>query len=282
MVLSTATCITMVSAVARLIYSMLNYYAGSWDFSEDTDKGVDIFIQSCFEAGPEKCAFHDESPEVMHQHLDSIYESLRTEPLAAYLSESSIGTYSLVDNAFLKQYFFIALYSPFQSFPGLARGLAGIMQGNATALYEEYVIYSAARAQSQGRTGGDNCTPRDEEFFNGPEATASYICNDSQGWEKPNTLDWAKEVLEKHLQTSSFGGLDAGFDIGCAYVFSFCSVPKNEANQRTSGWGNFTTGRFNGPVGGNTSFPILFVGNEADPITPYAGYALCHAEGIHC
>ncbi|KAK0445905.1 TAP-like protein-domain-containing protein [Armillaria borealis] len=70
---------------------------------------------------------------------------------------------------------------------------------------------------------------------------------------------------------------DAGFAIACgdaanntdsvADLFEYWDGIK-ERRIQCSGWKFHREGRFTGPVGGNTSYPILLIGNTADPVTP--------------
>ena len=43
---------------------------------------------------------------------------------------------------------------------------------------------------------------------------------------------------------------------------------------RRSGWKTKSVERFGGPFVGNTSFPLLIIGNTADPVTPLTQYAV--------
>ncbi|KAK0445904.1 TAP-like protein-domain-containing protein [Armillaria borealis] len=52
-----------------------------------------------------------------------------------------------------------------------------------------------------------------------------------------------------------------------ADLFEYWDSIKEQRIQ-CSGWKFHREGRFTGPVGGNTSYPILLIGNTADPITP--------------
>jgi len=79
------------------------------------------------------------------------------------------------------------------------------------------------------------------------EADAAIACSDPEYLERG--LEEVKMVYERLKKDSQFGEFWL-------------------ANVRCSGWKIRPVERFSGPLGGNTSHPILLIGNTADPVTP--------------
>ncbi|KAK1219898.1 hypothetical protein PQX77_017351 [Marasmius sp. AFHP31] len=120
----------------------------------------------------------------------------------------------------------------------LATGLADLINGNGTALY---TMFDAGLFQC-------SCDPLENAFEAVEDAELAISCND--GDVVPSDLESAQEHYASVLRISEWGSLWAGNRLDCA---SWPDVPKAQ---------------FRGPIGGNTSFPLLIIGNKADPVTP--------------
>ncbi|KAK0205894.1 hypothetical protein DFS33DRAFT_1272484 [Desarmillaria ectypa] len=76
------------------------------------------------------------------------------------------------------------------------------------------------------------------------------LCND--GLPVPSNVEAAEEYYADLSAQFEWASIWAGVRIGC------------------SGWPDYPKTNFRGPFMGNTNYPILFVGNTADPVTPLA------------
>lgn len=99
----------------------------------DTDKVLQIFFDSCFNAGPSGCSFYASSPEPISENLNRLYDITKTSPFPVLSNTSSYG---VVDYNFLRSTIFISLYSPYSLFPPLADALAELSKGNAKPLWD--------------------------------------------------------------------------------------------------------------------------------------------------
>ncbi|KAL0061641.1 hypothetical protein AAF712_011559 [Marasmius tenuissimus] len=217
-------------------------YTTKWLTSiTDMDRTLQWFFKSCHEAGPDSCAFYEPSVEAISNRLNNLYDTLILSPIL----EPVAGSYRLIDYGFLRSEMVVRMYTPFSSWPTLASALAALEQGNATALYnssqEALSIAQAAQA------GAENGTV----FEKHPEDRIAYVCND--GDFVPPELEEAQRHYREMTEFSSFGSIWASWRIACSAWSR--SIPK---------------AAFRGPIAGNTSFPILLIGNTADPITPLA------------
>ncbi|KZV74674.1 hypothetical protein PENSPDRAFT_681844 [Peniophora sp. CONT] len=218
------------------------YYAtGNVTFNLlDTDKAVDVFFQACYEAGPELCAFYDTSPEQISANLDALYESLKVAPVPALISESSFG---VVDFGMLKDLIRNIVYTPYQLFPTLAQGLALLRQGNGTVIFE--------LASTTSSFTCDCASSPDPE--NGIDALLTILCNDIPP-QNYTVSEWQSQY-DAATDVSDYADVYFGLAMRCQ------SWPVT-ASDRVP---------FSRSIGGNTSVPILFVGNTIDPATPIAG-----------
>ena len=99
----------------------------------DTEEALDVFFQACYEAGPDHCAFYDQSPSQISANFDALYDQLKSAPMPVFVDDT---TYGILDYTFARQAARSSLYNLFTTtFAGLANGLALAQQGNGSALY---------------------------------------------------------------------------------------------------------------------------------------------------
>ncbi|KAJ6582253.1 TAP-like protein-domain-containing protein [Mycena capillaripes] len=196
-----------------------NYFATEWSNNlMDTDKVWMSFIYGCVAAGPQGCSFFAPTAAEILNSVEKIYASLRARPIP-HLFRSS-------------------LYSPYAKFPTLARALADLSAGNATALFKmsETPPFECA------------CDPAEYIFEPVRDAAAAVACND--GKRISPEYEGVLGHYENLRKISSW-----------ADVWEFIRMP-------CLSWPDFPKTHFQGPFVANTSFPILLVGNTMDPVTP--------------
>ncbi|THV00210.1 hypothetical protein K435DRAFT_657531 [Dendrothele bispora CBS 962.96] len=124
---------------------MDGYFSNNMKFmTEDTDKAMQAFFDTCHSAGPEVCAFYDSSPSQIEANLEAIYDSLRKQPLP-YVSGDSFGivTYDLLRGLIL-----LGLHTQ-DFFPIMAVMLAELSVGNVTTISQMlYLTYHAPLTHS--------------------------------------------------------------------------------------------------------------------------------------
>ncbi|KAG5653159.1 hypothetical protein H0H81_002001 [Sphagnurus paluster] len=219
------------------VLDMEDYYKTLWATNLlDTDKTMNTFYATCHSAGPTQCAFYAPTPAQIAANLSSLYTTIRARPVPVRTALS----YGLVDYTRLRLTLLTALCSPWADWPTLAVALADLARGNGTALY---TMLEPPSVDSE-------CTcpsAPDEEFAVVDEAGIAVSCND--GDVVPEDFGELEEYFKNTLSTSEWAEL---WDVRTLCV-GWPSVPK----------------LFKGPFGANTtSFPLLIVGNTADPLTP--------------
>ncbi|KAF5338231.1 hypothetical protein D9758_012840 [Tetrapyrgos nigripes] len=211
--------------------------------TNDTDKDMQTFFDGCHAAGPENCAFYASSPAEIEAALNDIYDSLQSQPLPVFLGPDA---YSVATYDDLRSIVLVILYSP-TLFPVLAQGLAGLQNGNATTLFElAYVFLHILDICSESLLSSNI-----RKSLGAPEPLVAIECSDSDPFDA--NASQLREYMSKINSTfAGMGGLPL--------------------MNRCAGWKIHPEHRFKGPVGANTSFPLLVIGNTADPITPLAAY----------
>ncbi|KAI0702271.1 Alpha/Beta hydrolase protein [Cytidiella melzeri] len=228
-----------------------SYYDTLWHKNlVDTDTGLSMFFEACVEAGPRQCGLYESSAYQVKSRYDSLMDNLLHRPVAVSSINqwhSSALDYGIIDYSIVKAVIFRFLYSPYMLSPGmpsfasqLSFLLSEIEQGNGLPMWN--VLKSGLPYFTC------SCTPNaPKPTLRHPDALWTYMCGDGEVVE-----DTAEEYAEylAHLN-SSFADMWA--------LRGHCS-----------NWKVRPRYRFTGPYGGNTSFPLLIIGNTADPVTPLA------------
>ncbi|KAN0066491.1 hypothetical protein ACQY0O_000585 [Thecaphora frezii] len=226
------------------VVNMRQYYDGGddsgiglWtDAFYDIDGEFDAFFDECAKAGPEACKLASHSTDgkrLRQKYLDAL-EHLKLHPLPAYDAEvPQLLTYSQV---FTET--FQVLYSP-KKWPGFASALDQVLRGNPTPFVNAY------GARPYAAESADHTTQAQLAIACGD---ALHDSTNSTGW----TIDNYKRFLEP-LEKRSRRWSPAFGELGYA-----CS----------SAWKARSVERHKGSFSSNTSFPILAIGNDFDPVTP--------------
>ncbi|KAK7468353.1 hypothetical protein VKT23_002868 [Stygiomarasmius scandens] len=138
-------------------------------------------------------------------------------------------SFSVITYDLLRGVVFTAITAPYSLFQILASGLAELSSGNGT---ESFGRLSSFADPSELRSA---------------EATSAIACSDADPFSATAT-----ELRETMASINS----------------SFSGIFAMHARTRCSGWRVHPDDRFRGPVGANTSSPLLMIGNTADPRTP--------------
>ncbi|KAJ3539136.1 hypothetical protein NM688_g6410 [Phlebia brevispora] len=223
-----------------------NYYATLWSNNlVDTEETLDWFFEECIEAGPELCALYDSSAAKIKERVMRLLASIQKEPIPVVASTtlSSPTEYGIVDYALALRVLFVFLYFPYHTFAqtapatDLAFALASAEKGDGVPLWNLQAAYIVQFKCS--------CSPAPP--LPQPIATTAIMCSDGDPVEE--SIEEMQTLLDKIARDSMFAPLWP-LHVVCA------------------GWKIRPVERYNGPFVGNTSFPLLIIGNTADPVTP--------------
>ncbi|PBL01762.1 alpha/beta-hydrolase [Armillaria gallica] len=164
------------------------------------------------------------------EEISNNLDSLYESLLTHPVPVVSSSSYGVVDYNILRTAVLYSLYEPYTLFPILAQGLASLAAGDGTVIYEMQA------------TATDPSSFYDNEW----EAEIAVSCSDA-----PNN-DTVADLFAYWDQNK---GISTFSDLFMQRI-------------SCSGWKFHRDDRFTGPVAGNTSYPILFIGNTADPVTP--------------
>lgn len=213
-----------------------NYMEGLWsDNLKDTDGGFDGFFKECVDAGPKACPLASQSSdakELQKKFLDFL-DGLKLHPIPVVQAEvPQLLTFSMVIETF-----FTSLYKP-AGWPKLASMINDAMNGNGTTFVD---------------ANGDS-TYHIPIIPESEEANAAIACGDAlQG---PSAKSWSIERAKDHIRTLEadsplFGQFFADQGIKCI-----------------GSWKLRSNERHRGHFDSNTSYPLLTLGNDFDPVTP--------------
>ncbi|GLB45936.1 putative alpha beta hydrolase fold family protein [Lyophyllum shimeji] len=217
------------------VVDIKNYYKTLWSTNLiDTDKTMNAFFTYCHAVGPSDCPFYAPTPDLIAANLTALYDSVKARPVPVRTRNS----YGLVDYNRLRVTMFSSLYSPWAMWAPVAHGLAALARGDGAPLYS--LLETPSFQCECGEADGEPPIVRD--------AATAIVCND--GDPVPDAFKELEKYFEEMTSKSGWAEIWAGIRTACV------------------GWPDIPKARFRGPFEANTSFPLLVVGNTADPVTP--------------
>ncbi|EKM82169.1 hypothetical protein AGABI1DRAFT_112269 [Agaricus bisporus var. burnettii JB137-S8] len=224
-----------------------DYYATAWNTNLlNTSETLNQFFTSCHQAGPSSCPFWAPTPTLISANLTRIYHDLVANPIPVRGSTA----YGVLDYSFVRQGIFAALYAPYATWPALADALAALggPQRDPTLMWN-FTPREMFKCSCSGSCDDESDKDeREKDFVKAlPDGQAAILCSDGESI--PFNISSSRAYLEDLSKTSEWADIWANIHISC------------------TGWPKAKK-PFRGPIEGNTSFPILFIGNTADPVTP--------------
>lgn len=234
------------------------YVTPSWDMSlQDTDASEAAFWHFCHKSG-DKCALYrdgDSEADVKTRYY-SILAHLRSEPVTGI--NTVTNTPALITADFVRMLIFQATYSPVRAFPAVAI----ILNWYYT---QDYGNFINALPQTSNIASYLPFTGSKLPLLYRPsDANYAIMCSDKR-YPLNGTLPELQERFEKLANTSSWADVWATIMIGCdGWEIKAVEPPMQWCPPRRM-IGDFVSAKEK-PI--KTSFPVLFIGNRADPVTP--------------
>ncbi|KAF8191047.1 hypothetical protein K438DRAFT_1970789 [Mycena galopus ATCC 62051] len=210
------------------------------------------YYSGCVSAGPHRCALYEPTASAIDAKINHLQSTLRIRPIPAVLDLSaSAPSYAVVDSSLFRETLLGPLYTPYGTggFQDLAAALHSLSLGNATALYQ--LAIGGAGAPSPFFQCPANASADVFQFLAEGDGQVAVACNDG----KSVNPDYAD--VENHFREL------------CG-ISPFCDV-YGVVRMYCLGWPEYLKNDFIVSFKTNTSFPILFISNTADPVTPLVG-----------
>ncbi|PVF98199.1 alpha/beta-hydrolase [Serendipita vermifera] len=220
------------------VVDVANYYEGLWSTNlRKADKGLETTFEQCVEAGDE-CPFYESSADKVKERYLKLVSSLDTKPVTVHAND----TIAIITRKYVHEALFGALYKPYKNMKPLFEALKQLENGNGLPLWE---VAMAGEPKLSCKCGSEPIPAVSRE-----ESGAAVECTD--GLPVEDDLPSLHTHFEKLANVSYFGDIWSSIRMRCV------------------GWKIKPKWEWRGPIAGNTSFPILLVGNTEDPVTPDA------------
>lgn len=229
------------------------YHDSQINHLRDTDKVMDAFYTTCHAAGPQKCDFHAASPAKIKQRLDTLLTNLTLSPVIVPRSSSGPDLPELITYSHVKRLISTVLYQPAHMFSSFATVLAALESRDGKPFYNLTLSNSPAPSTLCALETIPPTVPiSGPGQEDTPDAFPAIYCSDAP----PFSLSAVQfSLYSSQLQniSSSCGAVYALTRLACAGRSHI--RPKWSLDQ---------------PVGApnGTGYPILFLANRADNITP--------------
>ncbi|KAJ7799196.1 TAP-like protein-domain-containing protein [Mycena olivaceomarginata] len=199
----------------------------------NSDDALQSFFDGCSAAGPGGCAFSAPTSAEVASKLDELSASVKAQPLPVFTPIS----YGVLGYTLLRNFVYNALADPYDLFPFLGQSLADLANGNASTMYSASVL-----------------PPFECPVYNSttPALPQRFAISCGDGIPISSSLEELQEFYEGVQEVTK------NFAEFALYFRTLCSSWKLELRKD----------RFQAP---NTSFPLLVIGNTADPVTPIVG-----------
>ncbi|GLB03375.1 hypothetical protein AtubIFM57258_007953 [Aspergillus tubingensis] len=223
-----------------------DYYAGNWLTNlQDSDAAFDKFFEYCQTAGPSSCPFAlGGDSEDLKSRYEQLLANLTSSPIAVPPLGNrgpEIITYSDVKSLVVQ-----ALYTPLKSFNLVARLLTELEKGNGSSFAD--IKYEAK--QWPAPPPCDSSKQYKAPGESDQEAGRNILCTDGPGLDGTAKEDFRSYWNRLQGQSKAVGDFWAEVRMSCVRM------------ETRPEW------RYDGPFTGNTSHPLLFIGNTYDPVTP--------------
>ncbi|PGH14063.1 hypothetical protein AJ80_06067 [Polytolypa hystricis UAMH7299] len=230
------------------VVDAFQYVTPIWrDSLHDTDKIVDQFFQHCHGAG-KACAFYRDGDEIsdIQERYNTVLENLQDQPLSLLDPTSHVPVTITISD--IKSFIFMTLYAPVGTFPTLADILSH--------LYENDVYKLTPLLLTPGMQ--IFCNAEIPAAFIPSDAQYSIICGD-----KVDRANYTIPELESYYQ--QFANRSTFADVWMTNVMP-CNGWDIEGGKTPDNWKWPSLTHSKAPI--RTSFPILFLSNTYDPVTP--------------
>lgn len=223
------------------------YYTGATITTiEDADASVRYFLKLCYEAGERKCVFasNSSSVEELEKRFDALLGRLEKEPLQ--LLDAGLQYPEIITKTAVLRQIWNLLFNPSRLFVFMAQGLDALERRNATRWHEIE------------RTLAENVDPSPFNYTAAAYTEAQILVGaiDAAGQYPFRNVDEYTKAVDDMEQISHWAGTGYAKLIATQNSGMTIIPPKSQV--------------FPGFNKTKTKNPILFLNNNADPITPLA------------
>ncbi|KAJ4988082.1 hypothetical protein SVAN01_06494 [Stagonosporopsis vannaccii] len=219
----------------------------------DNEKALESFYSYCLLSGPKVCPLANGTTSTadIKERAQKIVHSLYHNPFVLNSQESpEVITYSDI-----KSTIFSSIYQPQISFEALGHLIPQIEAGDGDLI--DYL--SRPFRLSHTLSCGLNGTVDPSISYVGDVPTFAILCADGVDQQNLNIVEFTEYWHLLQRISSAAGDVWAMLRMKCA------------------AWKITANYKFDGEFGGNTSHPILFVSNTADPVTPLRSGRIMHS-----
>jgi pimeloyl-ACP methyl ester carboxylesterase len=210
----------------------------------DAEKALRSFYTFCFNSDPEQCPLTTTNSSVadIEERVLRILDSLYHNPLPIVSSDGP----DFLTWSDIKMLIFSSIYQPRFMFPFISRVLAATEVGSGSELNQ---LAQAYRYNHVYSCPVDH--PSESRYLaSSIVSTISILCSDGEDQRNLTKDEFAAYWSLVESVSPTFGAYWSMLRMRCA------------------AWNIRASHRFEGTFGANTSNPILFISNTADPVTP--------------
>jgi len=204
----------------------------------------------------------------VEKRLFNIFESLRTKIVTVY---DGAKTMVFIDHTLALATLWNGLYFPFTSMAPLFEAYSSLEKGDGLKLYN-----LVANFVGNLTVTCEDCYPSTMAHAGAsPDADISIQCADSGA--APDNLAFLRSIYDMTSAQTYLADIIFSLSVRCVYVVlnfpawtHFLTLPST-----CSGWPLESKTRFEGTLGGDTSFPLLFIGNTHGTSPVYGRVSTC-------
>ncbi|KAH6665849.1 hypothetical protein F5X68DRAFT_265675 [Plectosphaerella plurivora] len=237
--------------VERLLSEANIDYKNKWNDSNlDADKALRTFYEQCADAGPEHCALHERDADAVERRLNKILRRLEEEPVFDQSLVSSLSGQppQIFTASWVRRILHWDMYAPMFQWQDLAETLRHLEAGTSELV--DPFSWGLPDSQMHCSMPEDHVSFDEQLSEENAEVSASTICADYG--QASRTVEEYLEFQERYMRNSKIMGT-AHIEVVLTPCIGRTLEPKTP---------------FKGPLGGNTSHPVLFLNTRYDPTTP--------------